>query len=154
MGESVAIVSDCGTSYAAPFAAKCLAHLDAAIEGESSRETLHALMVHNAQIPPAMIPKQLQPFAPHLVGFGMPCAGLEMLDRDPHEATIVIASRLPPDQQIVLPFAWPPSLVVGTSKCRWNSGSAVRPLPVVELPWYPRCAPMKCFFCGRPVALK
>ncbi|HRD77913.1 MAG TPA: S8 family peptidase [Hyphomicrobiaceae bacterium] len=116
-----ATVAGCGTSYAAPWAAKCLAHLDAAIEGEVSRETLHALLIHHSEAPKVFAPKQLQPFARHLVGFGMPISALEMLDRSPHEATIVIATRLPPDQQIVLPFSWPQSLTAPPGKCRGSA---------------------------------
>lgn len=112
------IISGCGTSYAAPLAAKTLAHLDAAIEGEVSRETLHALLLHHAALPEVFAPKSLRPFSRHLVGFGVPMSAVEMLDRGPSEITIVLATRLPPNQQIVVPFAWPPSLTSADSKCR------------------------------------
>src|SRR3546814_10826644 len=48
------IVDGCGTSYAAPLAAKTAAVLDHAIEGEVSRETLIGLLVHHAEIPTTM----------------------------------------------------------------------------------------------------
>lgn len=45
------IIDGCGTSYAAPLAAKTAAVLEHAIEGEVSRETLIGLLVHHAEMP-------------------------------------------------------------------------------------------------------
>src|SRR3546814_16197275 len=53
------VVDGCGTSYAAPLAAKTAAVLDHAIEGEVSRETLIGLLVHHAEIPTTMQSKEL-----------------------------------------------------------------------------------------------
>ncbi len=67
-----AVISGGGTSYATPLIAKTAAALDHAIEGEVSRETLIALLVHHAQTPEPLQSKALASVARHLVGFGIP----------------------------------------------------------------------------------
>ena len=62
------IVDGCGTSYATPLVAKTAAALDHAIEGNVSRETLIALLVHHARRPEPLNDKSLsgaarEPFA-------------------------------------------------------------------------------------------
>jgi hypothetical protein len=108
----------CGTSFAAPIAAKTAAVLEHAIEGTVSRETLMALMLHHAQIPPLLQSKALRGVARHLVGFGNPPAADEILVGSDHQITLVFASRLRKDQQIAFRFAWPPSLVGPNGSCR------------------------------------
>lgn len=112
------IVDGCGTSYAAPLAAKTAAVLDHAIEGEVSRETLIGLLVHHAEIPQALRAKELAPIARHLVGFGMPPAADRILESGEDSITLVFASRIRRDQQINFRFSWPPSLVGPGGKCR------------------------------------
>lgn len=108
----------CGTSYATPLAAKTAAVLDHLIEGEVSRETLVGLLVHHAGLPAPLRAEELEPVARHLVGFGVSASAESILDSGNHAITLVFASRLKPDQQIVFPFRWPPSLVSDEGKCR------------------------------------
>lgn len=112
------IVDGCGTSYAAPLAAKTAAVLDHAIEGEVSRETLIGLLVHHAELPVSLQSKELAPVARHLVGFGMPPPADRILDSGDHAITLVFASRIQRGQQINFRFAWPPSLVEPGGRCR------------------------------------
>lgn len=112
------IIDGCGTSYAAPLAAKTAAVLDHAIEGEVSRETLIGLLVHHAEIPPPLRVKALAPIARHMVGFGMPPSAEQILESGEHAITLVFASRIQRDQQINFRFGWPPSLVGPGGKCR------------------------------------
>lgn len=112
------IVDGCGTSYAAPLAAKTAAVLDHAIEGEVSRETLIGLLVHHAEMPVPLQPKSLAPIARHMVGFGMPPSAERILETGDHAITLVFASRIQRDQQINFRFAWPASLVGPGGKCR------------------------------------
>ena len=115
------VIDGCGTSYAAPLVAKTAAALDHGIEGSVSRETLIGLLVHNAQIPPPLQPKALAGVARHLVGFGIPPSADQILQTDDHEITLVFASRIRRDQQIVFRFAWPSSLVDAAGRCRGSA---------------------------------
>ena len=112
------IIDGCGTSYAAPLAAKTAAALDHAIEGEVSRETLIGLLVHHAEMPAALQDKALAPIAKHMVGFGIPPSADRILETGDHTITLVFASRIQRDQQINFRFQWPTSLVGPGGKCR------------------------------------
>lgn len=112
------IVDGCGTSYAAPLVAKTAAILDHSIEGDVSRETLMALLLHHAQIPEVLQAKPLRPLARDLIGFGMSSSADSILQGDDHQITLVFASRIRGDQQIEFGFSWPPSLVTADGKCR------------------------------------
>lgn len=112
------IIDGCGTSYAAPLAAKTAAVIDHAIEGEVSRETLIGLLVHHAELPVPLRSKELAPIARHMVGFGMPPPAAQILETGDHAITLVFASRIQRAQQINFRFAWPPSLVGPGGKCR------------------------------------
>lgn len=111
----------CGTSYAAPLVAKTAAVLDHSIEGEVSRETLIALLIHGARVPDLLTSKSLSGIGRDLVGFGRPASARELLEADDHQITLVFASRLRRDQQISFRFAWPPSLVTEEGKCRGSA---------------------------------
>jgi hypothetical protein len=113
-----AVIDGCGTSYATPIVAKTAAALDHAIEGEVSRETLIALLVHHARPPEPLAPKPLAAIARHLVGFGVPTEAGRILETDDHQITLVFASRIRRAQQIVFPFPWPASLVGPNGQCR------------------------------------
>lgn len=112
------IADGCGTSYAAPLAAKTAAVLDHAIEGEVSRETLIGLLVHHAELPVALQARELGPVARDMVGFGIPACADRILESGDHSITLVFASRIQREQQISFRFAWPPSLVGPNGKCR------------------------------------
>lgn len=108
----------CGTSYAAPLVAKTASMLDHSIEGDISRETIIALLMHNARIPEPLTSKALSGIARDLAGFGMPPSAQEILEGSDHEITLVFAHRLRRDQQVSFQFSWPPSLVTPEGKCR------------------------------------
>lgn len=112
------IIDGCGTSYASPLVAKTAAVLDHAIEGEISRETLIALLVHHAELPVPLQSKALAPIARHMVGFGMPPSADRILETGDHAITLVFASRIARGQQINFRFPWPASLVGPGGKCR------------------------------------
>ncbi len=115
------VIDGCGTSYAAPLVAKTAAMLDHAIEGDVSRETLIGLLIHNARIPQPLQPKALAAVARHLVGFGVPPSGEQILQTDDHEITLVFASRIRRNQQVTFRFAWPSSLVNSVGQCRGSA---------------------------------
>jgi hypothetical protein len=108
----------CGTSYAAPLVAKTAALLERSIEGTVSRETLIALLLHHAEVPEFLRSKALQGVARDLVGFGKPLSASKIIEGEDHQITLVFASRLRKDQQIVFNFTWPPSLVGPNGSCR------------------------------------
>lgn len=115
------ICDGCGTSYAAPLAAKTAAILDHSIEGDVSRETLHALLLHNARLPEPLKFTTLKPVAKDLVGFGIPPSASEILRGDDNEITLVFASRLQRDQQVEFGFSWPDSLSLPGGKCKGHA---------------------------------
>lgn len=115
------VVDGCGTSYAAPLVAKTAAALDHAIEGEVSRETLIALLVHHARMPVPLQQKELAPVARHLVGFGIPPSADQIMETGDHSITLVFASRIQEGQQINFGFTWPASLVKPGGKCRGHA---------------------------------
>ena len=126
------IVDDCGTSYAAPLAAKTAAVLDHSIEGEVSRETLIGLLVHHAEMPVPMQAKALAPIARHMVGFGMPPSADRILESGDHSITLVFASRIQRDQQINFRFPWPASLVGPGGKCRGHAKITLTSTPPLD----------------------
>jgi Subtilase family len=112
------ICDNCGTSFATPIVAKTAAVLEHGIEGTVSRETLIGPLLHHARMPAILRSKALRGVARDLVGFGVPPAAAQILEGDDHQITLVFASRLRRDQQIVFRFAWPASLVTAEGKCR------------------------------------
>ena len=112
------VIDGCGTSYATPLVAKTAAMLDYAIEGEVSRETIIALLVHNSDVPAPLQGKPLMAVARHMVGFGIPRPCARILGTGDHEITLVFASRIRRDQEMTFRFSWPTSLVSPDGKCR------------------------------------
>ena len=113
-----AVISSCGTSYAAPLVAKMMATLDSQIEGETSRETLMALAIHHAKLPAALNQKAFEGIAQQLVGFGKPQPASAALDGDEHQVTLLFSSHILNDKTLEFTFSWPPSLVSADGKCR------------------------------------
>ena len=124
-------IDGCGTSYASPLVAKTAAVLDHLIEGEVSRETLVALLVHNASLPEPLRARETSLVARHLVGFGIPATAEGILNSSDHAITLVFASRIKPGQQIVFPFRWPPSLTA-EGKCRGYAKLSVASSPPLD----------------------
>lgn len=112
------IYASAGTSYAAPLVAKTLAALEHEIEGEVSRETLIALLLHHSHLPPALRNPAFGRVARQLVGFGLPPPAYEILGGLEHQITMVFSTRLPPRRRLEFEFAWPSSLVRPGGKCR------------------------------------
>lgn len=115
-----AIVDSCGTSFATPLVAKTAARLDLLVEGGLSRETMLALITHHARRPKLLTAKLLEPVARQLVGHGLPPSAASILEGGDNEITLVFATRLPRDKQLVFPFSWPPSLTASGS-CRGSA---------------------------------
>jgi hypothetical protein len=110
-------VSSCGTSFANPLVAKAAAVLDQSIEGEVSRETLKALLIHGAVIPAPLQDRAFRAVARDLAGFGIPTQARAILDGNPHEITLVFANRLHLKQELIFDFQWPRSLVGANGEC-------------------------------------
>lgn len=127
-----ALTDGCGTSYATPLVAKTASVLDHLIEGEVSRETLIGLLVHHAKIPRTLEERTLTQIARHLVGFGVPPSAHEILEKDDHEITLVIASRIRRNQQAVFRFPWPSSLVGDGGKCRGRAKLTLVASPPID----------------------
>lgn len=111
------LVTDCGTSFAAPLVARRLADLDALIEGDVSRETLLALMVHFAHTPDVFTQKKVLPHARNLIGFGVPTTAERMLQRADSEITIVVSAVIRPNEDNWFTFSWPDALVKPGGSC-------------------------------------
>lgn len=117
VNEDGFLVSGCGTSYAAPLVARRLADLDALIDGDVSRETLLALMVHFAHTPDVFGQKTILPVTRDLIGFGVPITAEKMLQRDDSEITLVVSSTLQPREDNWFEFTWPEALVKDGGRC-------------------------------------
>lgn len=117
VNEDGFLVSGCGTSYAAPLVARRLADLDALIDGDVSRETLLALMVHFAYTPNVFGQKTILPVTRDLIGFGVPITAEKMLQRDDSEITLVVSSTLRSRESNSFEFTWPEALVKDGGRC-------------------------------------
>lgn len=124
-----AIVDGCGTSYAAPHVSKTLASLDHAIEGDVSRETLIALLVHHASLPEALQDKKLKDVIKHLVGFGMPENSESIIEGNDNSITLVFANRIYPGLKMSFDFTWPPSLIKNGKCCGYAKLTVVSTPP-------------------------
>lgn len=126
------VVDGCGTSYATPMVAKTASVLDSMIEGDVSRETLLALMVHHAETPTVLRARSISILARHLVGHGVPVSSSSMLENDDHQITLVVASRIREGQQVNFRFAWPASLVTAEGKCRGRAKLTLVSTPPID----------------------
>lgn len=115
-----ALADSCGTSFAAPLVAKTAARLDLLVEGGLSRETMLALLTHHARPPKLLTAKILEPVARQFVGHGLPPTAADILEGGDDEITLVFATRLPRDKQLIFPFTWPPSLTAD-GNCRGSA---------------------------------
>lgn len=115
---SGAVYSSCGTSYATPLVAKTLATLANEIEGQVSRETLIALLVHHSRLPAPLALPALGRAARDLGGFGRPASAAAILAGNDHQITMVFAARVRPGKRLEFAFTWPPSLSRPNGACR------------------------------------
>jgi len=125
------IADGCGTSYAAPNAAKTIASLEDAIEGDVSRETLIALSIHHAFIPEPFLNKELYTVAKHLIGFGMPKSSQEIIDGGENAITLVFANRITNGRKLSFKFTWPACLV-SNGKCKGKARLTVVSTPPLD----------------------
>lgn len=126
------VLDGCGTSYAAPLVAKTAAVLDHAIEGEVSRETLTALLIHHAVLPMPLQAKAFSSVARHLSGFGRPPSAEQILETDDHSITLVFAARIRRDQQMSFKFNWPACLVTSDGKCTGRARLTLVATPPID----------------------
>lgn len=112
------VITGCGTSYAAPLAAKMIASLDANIDGDVTRETLTALSIHNSTIDSTLKRKEFNGVAQQLVGFGKPSTALNAINHGDHEITMLFSSRMTSGKALEFKFSWPTSLVTPDGKCQ------------------------------------
>ncbi len=113
-------IENCGTSFAAPLAAKTVAAVDHAIEGGISREALTALVIHHAAVPFGLDAPLLKPIAKDFVGAGLPKLAEDTLLSSDHEITLVFNGVLLGGHELKFQFAWPASLVDGSGGCSGN----------------------------------
>ena len=104
------LTQGCGTSYAAPLVAKILANLDFAISDSSTTETLKALLIHHSNKPEWSNSKRMKKTGDDFVGFGIPSNASSSLINSDHEITMVFASEITKNQELVFEFSWPKSL--------------------------------------------
>lgn len=118
VGSSGSLVSDSGTSFAAPIVAKTLAALDHLIEGDVERETLIGLLIHHTSLPTPLNHRKVSKFAADFVGHGVPPLATEMLVTDDHSVTLAFVGTLQASHVLEFPFTWPAGLVTSTGACR------------------------------------
>lgn len=110
-------VHSCGTSYAAPLAAKTIATINHQIVGGATREALIALAVHHAELPTALAGTKLKQVARDFLGAGMPRQASKTLINSDNEITLVFSGVLLRGQELRFGFAWPKSLVNSSGAC-------------------------------------
>ncbi len=118
VGVNGSLSNDAGTSFAAPLVAKTIAALDAGIEGNTPKETLLALLLHNSNIPAPIAVAEWASVSEHFVGHGRPSGTSEIFEGSDHSATMVFSSQLEQGQQLRFQFNWPPSLTGEGGSCR------------------------------------
>lgn len=116
--EFGAEITDTGTSFAAPLVARELADLDAAITGDVPRETLLALLIHDATMPKQLQKGSIGKVATQLAGFGVPSQTHHILERPDSEIVMVFSSTVLHGEQHSLNFSWPEALTMAGGKCR------------------------------------
>lgn len=105
----------CGTSFAAPLAARTLADLDQKTSGGLAPRTLRALAIHHADWPAPLTKRGLRVLARQFAGFGKPQGAADMLETSDSKITLVFEGILPKgvDRPQIMRFAfvWPAALV-------------------------------------------
>ena len=91
-----------------------------------------ALLLHSAQLPQILNHKSLATVARDLVGFGIPADSHTILEGQENQITLVFASRLMREQQVVFDFTWPASLVGPSGKCRGDAALTLVSTPPLD----------------------
>jgi hypothetical protein len=110
-------IHSCGTSYAAPLAAKTLAAIEKQIVGGCTRESLLALAIHHAELPSTMVSPRIKQIAKDFVGAGMPRPAANTLVNSDSDITLVFSGVLHRGEELRFSFAWPKSLVDKNGGC-------------------------------------
>ncbi|MDY0917612.1 S8 family peptidase [Pseudomonas viridiflava] len=105
------LISQEGTSYAAPLVAKTLALLDHRIDGRPPRDVLMALMYHYAKMPALLDDKLLDEVSKDFAGFGIPAPVEDMLTTDDTSITLIFQDVLNERLELSFDFEWPSVLV-------------------------------------------
>lgn len=125
-------VHSCGTSYASPLVAKTLANIHKSIEGDVSRETLIALLLHHAKVPGYLLTPELSKVYRDFVGVGMPSLSSQTMLSDDYEITLVFSGVMYKQKQLEFNFAWPADLVDGNGGCSGDVKMTVVHRPPVD----------------------
>ena len=88
-------VQVCGTSYAAPLAARTLAELDQSTSNFLAPRTLRAFAIHHSDTPEPLTKRGLKDLARQFTGFGKLVSAAEMLETPDHCITLVFEGSLP-----------------------------------------------------------
>lgn len=100
-----------GTSFSAPLVAKTLAALDHLTGGKTPRETLMALVIHNAIVPLAYKNRKYKKHLKDWIGFGLPMDSETILNGNEHSITLVFHHNIRKGKEYSFPFSWPKSLI-------------------------------------------
>lgn len=125
------IYSNAGTSFSTPIISKTLACLDNAIEGNTSRETLMALLIHNSEVPEFMKNRAYKNLLKDSIGYGVPSSSSQMLNGDEHSITLVFAGRIKNKKILSFSFGWPQSLIKD-GRCRGKVKLTLVSTPAID----------------------
>lgn len=125
------LISQSGTSYAAPLVAKTMARYPLEVKDELSREMLIALLVHHAQVPKRLRTRAFESLARDLVGFGVPQNAITSLNGSPHAVTIVFEEKIPKGKRLEFDFTWPKALT-DRGRCRGRGRLTLVTRPVLD----------------------
>ncbi|XVO80557.1 S8 family peptidase [Pseudomonas chlororaphis] len=125
-------IHSCGTSYASPLVAKTLANIHKSIEGDVSRETLIALLLHHARVPEYLLTPELSKVYRDFVGTGIPSLSSQTMLSDDHEITLVFSGVMFKQKQLEFNFAWPADLVNENGGCSGDVKMTVVHRPPVD----------------------
>lgn len=110
-------VESCGTSFAAPNAAKTLAILDHQLAHSQPREVMLAMPIHRAIRGNALSHSSLRHIAREFVGFGIPPQSSVILADSEASITLIFSETLHRRRVLEFPFSWPASLVADDGRC-------------------------------------
>src|SRR4029077_1128331 len=94
---------------------KGAAVLGASVVSDLSRDTVSALLIHSAALPPVLDHDLIRDLARQFVGFGLPADSKTMLETPDHQITLVFTDVIRLGYQLQFDFAWPQSLVKSDS---------------------------------------